>query len=175
MPSETLFRKTRPLTSATSIVARLLVAERIQRADEVMSIDTEIERKAVAGAGGNADQRKPVCRCGCGDDGQRAVAAGDAQRIRAAIDRLPDERYEVVVRAQDDHVDPAVARRGGEVGPRRLAAARPGFMKSTGRCGESAGFYQPLRITRNSLSDALPTCSPAASSGRSRPWSRSQA
>jgi hypothetical protein len=55
-----------------------VVAERIQCADEVMSIDTEIERKVVSGAGGDADQGKPVCQGGSRDDGQRAVAAGDA-------------------------------------------------------------------------------------------------
>ena len=47
-----------------------LVPERIQRADEVMSIDTEIERKVVAGAGGDAHERKPVGSCDSGHDGE---------------------------------------------------------------------------------------------------------
>ena len=79
----------------------------------------------VAGAGGNADEREPVRESGCGDDGERPVAAGDAERVRAARHRLVDERREVVVRAQDDHVDAALARPLGEAGARRLAATGP--------------------------------------------------
>ncbi len=60
------------------------VGERVERADQIVAIDAEVEREVVAGAGGNADERKPVRECGCRDDGERAVAAGDAERVGAA-------------------------------------------------------------------------------------------
>ena len=78
----------------------------------------------VARAGGNADERKPVRECGGRDDGQRSVAAGDTERVGAARDGVGDQRSEVVVGAQDDRVDAALARQLGEAGTRRLAAAR---------------------------------------------------
>ena len=101
------------------------VGERVERADQIAAVDAEVEREVVAGAGGNADERKVVRESGCGHDGERPVAAGDAERVRAARHRVVDERCEVVVRAQDDHVDAALACPLGEAGARRLAAARP--------------------------------------------------
>ena len=92
----------------------------------------------VAGAGGNADERKPVRERGCGDDGERPVAAGDAERIRAARHGLVDQRCEVVVRAQDDHVDAALARPLGEAGARALPPPDLGLTNSTGRRGGAA-------------------------------------
>ena len=99
------------------------VGEGVERADEIAAVDADVEREVVAGAGGNADERKVVRESGCGDDGERSVAAGGAERVRAAGDRVFDERCEVVVRAQDDHVDAELARPLGEAGARRLAAA----------------------------------------------------
>ena len=75
-----------------------------------MPIDAEVEREVIAGAGGNADERKSVRECGCRDDGERAVSPGDAERVRAAFDGVPHERCEVVARVQDDHVDSTLAR-----------------------------------------------------------------
>ena len=98
------------------------VGERVERADQIAAIEAEVEREVVAGAGGNADERKSVRECGCSDDGERPVAAGDAERVGAARHCVSDQRCEVVVRAQDDHVDPALARPLGEAGARRLAA-----------------------------------------------------
>ena len=60
------------------------VGERVERADQIVAIEAEVEREVVAGAGGNADERKSVCECGCCDDGERPVAAGDAERVGAA-------------------------------------------------------------------------------------------
>jgi hypothetical protein len=36
--------------------------------DEVVAVDAEVEREVVAGAGGNADEGKPVCPCSRCDD-----------------------------------------------------------------------------------------------------------
>ena len=95
------------------------VGERVERADEIVAIDAEVECEMVARAGGNADEGKSVRECGRRDDGQRSVAAGDAERVGAARDGVGYQRSEVVVRAQDDHVDAALARPLGEPGARR--------------------------------------------------------
>lgn len=87
-----------------------VIAERIQRADEVISIDTEIERKVVSGAGGNADEGKPVGPCGRGHDGERPVAAGHTERIRPVGQDFVDQRCQVLARAEDEGVDPSLAR-----------------------------------------------------------------
>ena len=94
------------------------VGEGVERADQVVAVDADVEREVVAGAGGNADERKVVRESGRGHDGERPVAAGGAERVRAARHRVVDERREVVVRAQDDHVDAALARPLGEPGAR---------------------------------------------------------
>ena len=99
------------------------VGEGVERADEIAAVDADVEREVVAGAGWNADERKVVRERGCGHDGERPVAARGAERVRAARHRVVDERCEVVVRAQDDHVDAELARPLGEAGARRLAAA----------------------------------------------------
>ena len=114
------------------------VGERVERADEIVAIDAEVECEMVARAGGNADEGKPVRECGRRDDGQRSVAAGDAERVGAARDGVGDQRPEVVVRAQDDHVDAALARPLGEPGARGLAAARLRIDEEHGRRGGSA-------------------------------------
>ena len=99
------------------------VGEGVERADEIAAVDADVEREVVARAGGDADERKVVRECDCCDDGERSVAARGAERVRAARDRVFDERGEVVIRAQDDHVDAELARPLGEAGARRLAAA----------------------------------------------------
>ena len=71
------------------------VGERVERADQIAAIDAEVEREVVAGAGGDADERKPVRESGCGHDGERSVAAGDPERVRAVRHGLVDERCEV--------------------------------------------------------------------------------
>ena len=102
-----------------------MVAECIQRADEVMSIDTDIERKVVAGAGWNADERKPVGACRRGRDPERPVATGHAERIRPVGHGFIDEGCQVVVRTEDEGVDPSLARPLDQPRPRCPAAAGP--------------------------------------------------
>jgi hypothetical protein len=102
-----------------------VVAERIQRADEVMSIDTEIERKVVPGAGGNAYEGKLAGPCGCGHDGERPVAAGHAERIHPVGHGFIDERCQVLVRTEDAGMDPSLARPLDHPCLRCLAAAGP--------------------------------------------------
>ena len=98
------------------------VGERVERPDQIMPIDAEVEREVVARAGGNADERKLVCSSGGRHDGEGSVATGDAERVGAARHGVCDQRCEVVVRAHDDDVDAAVTREPREAGARGLAA-----------------------------------------------------
>ena len=113
------------------------VGEGVERADEIAAVDADVEREVVAGAGGNADERKHVREASCGHNRERAVASGDSEGVRAVRDRLVDERRKAVPGAEDDHVDAALSRALGEAGARRLAAAGP-------RVDEQHGPLRPI-------------------------------
>ena len=119
-----MLTNTRPLTSARSTRALAAVDERVEGADDVVAVDAEVEREVVARAGGDAGVRQAALGGDRGDDRLRAVAAGHRERVGAAIDRVADERLEVVARLQLDRLDPARARLVGEREALRLAAAR---------------------------------------------------
>jgi hypothetical protein len=65
-----LLRKRWPFASAASIRLSRSVGERVERAEEVVTVHPDVERKMVAGTGGNADERDIVCERGCGEDGE---------------------------------------------------------------------------------------------------------
>ena len=58
------------------------IGERVERANEIVSIDAEVEREVVPCPGGDAHERKPGLQRHGRDDGQRPVAPGDAERVR---------------------------------------------------------------------------------------------
>jgi uncharacterized membrane protein len=58
----------------------------------------------------NTDEWKAVLLGGRCDDGERPVATGDAECIRAALDGLTNERRQRPIGADDAHLDPAFAR-----------------------------------------------------------------
>ena len=96
----------------------------------------------VSRAGWNADERESVPAGGGRDHGQGPVAAGHAQRVGAARDRLADDRCEVLARFQDDGLDPLLARVLGERCARGTAAARARVDQQdrpAGRSGRSPG------------------------------------
>ena len=124
-----------------------MVAERIQRADEVMSIETDIERKVVPGAGWNADERKPVGPRRRGRDPERPVATGHAERIRPVGHGFIDEGWQVVVRTEDEGVDPSLARPLDQPCLRCPAAAGPRVDEQDRSAGGSAAC-QPYRDRR---------------------------
>src|SRR6185312_6923187 len=101
------------------------VDERFERADEIAAVEAHVEREVVAGPSWDADERKVARERGRGHYSERPVAPGGAQCVCAARHRAGDERCEVVVRAQDDHVDAALARRPGEAGARGLTTTGP--------------------------------------------------
>jgi hypothetical protein len=118
------------------------VAEGAERAYDIAPVDPEVLREVVSRAGGNADERKPVLAGGSRDHGQGPVAAGHAQGVGAARDRLADDRCEVLARFQDDGVDSLLACVLGERCARGTAAARARVdqqHRPTGRSDRSPG------------------------------------
>ena len=67
------------------------VDERVERADDVVAVDPEVEREVVAGAGRDAGVGQAVLGGDRGDDRLRAVAAGHRERVGAVGDRVAHE------------------------------------------------------------------------------------
>ena len=82
------------------------VDEGVERTDDVVAVDPEIEREVVARARRNAGVRQRALGGDRSHDGLRAVSPGHRQRVRTAFDRGPDERLEVVAPLQLDRLDP---------------------------------------------------------------------
>ena len=64
------------------------VGERVERADDVVAVDAEIEGEVIPGAGGDAHERHVVLRRHPGDQCLRPVAAGHADDVGAPRDRV---------------------------------------------------------------------------------------
>ena len=71
----------------------------------------------------NADEWNAVLLGGRCDDGERPVATGDAECIRAPFDRLTNERRQCPIGADDAHRDPAFARMLRQFRAHSLSAA----------------------------------------------------
>ena len=72
------------------------VHERVERADDVVAVDPEVEREMVPGARRYARVRQVELGRDHRDHGLRAVAAGHRERVRALLHRAADELLEVV-------------------------------------------------------------------------------
>ncbi len=98
--------------------------EGVERADDIVAIDAEIEREVVACARRNARIRQAglgCCRC---HDRLRPVPAGHRKPVGPALERGVYERLERRVERQLDRLDAAPARLVGEVKALRLPATR---------------------------------------------------
>jgi hypothetical protein len=93
-----------PLADPSDVDPPLRSAERIQRADRVVAVEPEVAREVVPRAEGDADEGEPALERDFGDRGERAVAAGDAQRISL---RASGELGRIVFGAEDPGLDPA--------------------------------------------------------------------
>ena len=100
--------------------------ERVQRADDVVAVDAEVEREVVARAGRDAGERQVVLGGDRRDQGLGPVAARRRERVRAIGHRRADELLEVIARGELDGLDPPRARLGGEIGLERLPASGAG-------------------------------------------------
>jgi hypothetical protein len=117
-----------------------------------MSIDTDIERKVVPGSGWNADERKTVGPCRRGRDPERPVATSHAEHIRPVRQGFIYECCQVVVRTEDEGVDPSRARPLDQPCLRCPAAAGTRVDeedRSTGRLG------RPPAVPRQTSHDRL--------------------
>jgi hypothetical protein len=101
------------------------ISERVERADQIIPIHTDIEREVVARPRGNAHERKRMSARGRRDHRQRPIATGHAEPIRATCDGIGDQGLQPRVRIEDDRLHPSFPRPLDEADAPRLAATRP--------------------------------------------------
>ena len=99
------------------------VDERVERADDIVAVDSEIQREMVSRARRNAGVGQVELRGDRGDDRLRPVATRHRQRVRATRNRVPGELLEVLAAGELDWLDAALGRLVGEREALGLAAA----------------------------------------------------
>ena len=99
------------------------VDERVERTDDVVPIDPEVEREVVAGPGRDADEREIVLHRDGRHERLRPVAPRRAQHGRARLDRVDRLLAPVVLGPQDDRLHPTLAALLDDVELLDLAAA----------------------------------------------------
>ncbi len=102
-----------------------LVAVGVQGADDVVTVDAQIERQVIAGARRDAHVRETALHRHLGDDRLRSVPAGHAERAGARVRGVERQSAQVVAAGQQDRRDAPLAALVGEVKPLDLSAARP--------------------------------------------------
>ena len=101
-----MLTKIRSLTNARSMRRSTVLGERVERPDDVVAVEPEVEREVVARPGGHADVRQIVLHRDLRDERLRAVAARHADHIGRASG-LAGERSQVVAALEEDRLDPA--------------------------------------------------------------------
>ena len=102
-----------------------VLPECIERADEIMPLDAEVEREVIAGPGRHARERKPVRQRDRGHDGERSIAAGHSEHVRATSDGFVGELSQVPIRIEDERVDSPLARPFDQARARCFSTAGP--------------------------------------------------
>src|SRR4029453_7708482 len=82
------------------------INERVECADDVVAVDTEIEREVIAGTGGHACVRQPELGSDRCNNRLRTVPPGHCQPVRAALDCAAYEHLKVIAGLQLDRLDP---------------------------------------------------------------------
>jgi len=100
------------------------VDESVEPADDVVSVDPEVEGEVVAGAGWDAGVRQTVLGGDRGDDCLRAIASGHRQRIGSVRHRSPHQLLEIVTAPQLHRLDASASRLLGQVEALRFPATR---------------------------------------------------
>jgi hypothetical protein len=90
------------------------VSERIQGTDDIGAIDTNVERKVIAGPSRNTDVRKVVLVRDCRNEGLRTVATCDTDRVRTPGDDSLGDSEQIVVSLEHDRLDATSATFAGE-------------------------------------------------------------
>jgi hypothetical protein len=85
-------------TADEAIVDQELVplTERFQSSKRIIAVQTQIQRKMVAGTDRDAEERHISLICNRGNQTQRPVATGHPDRICAGVDRIVRELSEIV-------------------------------------------------------------------------------
>ena len=113
-----------PLTDLGEVDPALdRIIERIERAPHIVTIETEIERKVVAGAGRDAHQGHVGGHGDRGNQRLRTVASGHPDDIGPPGDGVPCQIEEVRAGFEHDRLDPPSAAFAGQVVYLGLAAA----------------------------------------------------
>jgi hypothetical protein len=99
------------------------VAEGLQRAHHIVAVEAEVEREVVPGPGRDAHVRDAPAAGDGRDQRLRAVAAGHADHVGAAGDRVVGQPEQVVSRPQHDGLDAAPLALLGQPEPLGLPAA----------------------------------------------------
>ena len=97
--------------------------EGVERADDVVAVDPEVEREMVARSRRDARIGEVELRRDHRHDRLRAVTAGHRQRVRASLHGIADERLEIGAAAQLDRLDTPPPSFVGQVEPLRLTTA----------------------------------------------------
>ena len=113
--------------------------KRVQSADDVIAVDTEIESEMVTRAGRHAHIRKSAFGGDRGDDRLRPIPARHAHGVGAVGDCVAHQRREVVAEMQLDRLHPASASLARDLKALCLPAARFRVIEQHG----------PLRRSRN--------------------------
>ena len=99
------------------------IGKRVERPDEVIRVQAQVAGEVVPGPGRNAYERDSMGGCGGRHDRQRPVSARHAQHVGPTRCSLACEGAEVIVRPQDDRLDPPFTSRLDKPGPSSPAAA----------------------------------------------------
>ena len=99
--------------------------EGVQRGEDVVAVQPEVEGEAVASAGGDAHQRHVGRHRHARDQRLRSVPAGHADHVRPALDGTPGELEQVVTGLEDHRLDAASAALLRQREPLGLPAAGP--------------------------------------------------
>jgi hypothetical protein len=100
------------------------VRVRVERSDDVVAVDAEIEREMVTRPRRHTHVRESPIRGDRGDDRLRAVATRNADGIRTVGDRVADMRREVIAEVQLDRLYAARASLACDLEALRLPATR---------------------------------------------------
>ena len=105
----------------------------VERTDDVVAVQPQVQREVVPGAGGDHDMRDVMLARDRGHQRLGAVAAGHADHVGAARDGVLGQREQVVARRQHDGLDPALDRHSSSRWNfSTLPPPDRGFMISTG-------------------------------------------
>jgi hypothetical protein len=114
-----------PLADSPDVDPLLRAGERVESAKRVVPVEAQIAREVVSRPERNADERKVAFERDLGDRGERAVAAGDTERVGLAGGS--GQGGWIILGSEDPGVDPAARSFVAKLLRARAAAPRAGI------------------------------------------------